>query len=227
MARVQYGTIVTALKGNIAGQTFQNGHVSKVLRNKGYRKGKSSFARQAQLSVLMQATSAWRNLTVSQRDVWNGLSGVWPFTDKFGNIYYGTGYQRFVAENTALILIGEAMLTAPDLPLSANNPISFSPSYSLTGGGQIEWSGTIAISQMLQIFASAPCSPSRNGNNVKYRLIDTEDMIGSSNIDFDPYYTAIYGVPPLGSCIYIKLAIRTPQFPIIQYPTKLRTIVVA
>ncbi len=149
MARVQYGVIVTSLKGNIGGQTFQNGNTAKVLRSKGYRKGSLSVKRKAQNLNIISSASAWRTIFQSDRELWATARTNWPFKDKFGNTYYGSGYQMYVAYNTALKLLGFPSVTDPDVPLSANDPGSVSIGTWNNTAMQITWSGTIAIDQFL------------------------------------------------------------------------------
>lgn len=218
MARVQYGTIVTALKGNIAGQTFQNGHVSKVLRNKGYRKGATSIARSAQTHKLAQVTSSWRNLGLTLIGYWNASAGNWPFKDKFGNTYYGSGYQKYVAQNTALLSMYFPMTEAPDLPLSADNPGLYTISVSATTGITVAWANTPTHDQNYFIFVSPQRSIGRNANNPRYILLQTNNMNGLSDVTINSAYTDLYGPLFEGSGICVKVFIRTQQFPIIQFP---------
>jgi len=218
MARVQYGSIITSLKGNIAGQTFQDGNVSKVLRNKGYRKGSTSPRRQAQNTSLMRVTSSWRGLTQGDRDNWNESAINWPFKDKFGNTYYGTGYQKYVAESVALIGLGFPLIEEPDMPNSAQDPGTFSLALSAFTSFIVSWSGTTDTDMFLQIFASPPLSAGRNSNNVKKKLIKVFNMNGSSSYDFLSDYQAVYADAPGLSKVVVKLQIRTQQFPIVQFP---------
>jgi hypothetical protein len=219
MARVEYGAIITSLKGNIAGQTFQNGHVSKVLRNKGYRKGSSTKARQAQVSNLIVASAGWRLMSVAEIEVWNGTADDWPFKDKFGNTYYGTGYQKFVAYTIALKLLGFPSVNAPEAPLNADDPGGFTITCDGSSSLLVDAVNVAGQDQFLQVFASAPMSRGRNGNNRRYRALPIVNMNGGDSWDYWNDYIAIYGIPAIGQIIYFKLQVRTQQFPIIQFPS--------
>ena len=212
MARVQYGTIVTALKGNVGGQTFQNGNISKVLRNKGYRAGSSSVARNNAVRNIVSQSARWRTLTDLQRAGWYSVRSFWPFTDKYGNSYLGSGYQVFVAWNSALEEMGYAVL---DLPDTSQGTATVSPDtcqYAIGVGLSVSWDSTIGAPMTLQIFASPPMSPGRNNNNAKFRLIGNADPAADTSITFATEYDDIFGTPPEGSKIVVKVQNRGNTF---------------
>ena len=227
MASVQYGAMITGLKGNVGGQTFQNGNVAKVLRNKGYKKGGTSAARSLQLTRLVTASTSWRSLSGAHRQAWNASAGNWAFKDKFGNTYYGTGYQKYVAESIAFMMIGGYVGTTPDMPTSITAPGPVSVDYSLGAGAFIEITNAAMVNQYLFIFASYPMSVGRNSNNARYRLLSNPNVLGTNSQEFDADYVAVYGAPPLGSKIVVKLQWRTDVFPIIQLTQIVECLVVA
>jgi hypothetical protein len=204
MARVQYGAIITDLKGNIGGQTFQNGNVSKVLRNKGYRAGTSSVRRQAANTNITSQASRWKSLTDGERDTWEAAVESWPFTDKYGNAYFGTGYQVFIAYNSALVQLGLSVNTAPGVVTA---------SYDLGGVLTVGWNVISLLTQWIQIFVSPPISPGRNGNNVVYRYMNKADQSDGDEWSDTPNYSSVWGLPPVGSKIMFKLVFRNPLFP--------------
>jgi hypothetical protein len=219
MARVQYGVIVTGLKGKIGGQVFQSGNVAKVLRNGGYRKGFTSNARQTQISQLNQVVSYWRLLSQADRELWNASAGNWPFKDKFGVTYYGSGYQKFVAYNLAELGLGFPMAAHPVAPFSCDNPGLFSVTDTTAVSISIGWANAPAIDQYLQIFSTDNLSAGRNANNPKVRYLGGYNMNGATNLNVASLFNAVYGDAQSGAVIHFKLQIRTEKFPIIQYPT--------
>lgn len=227
MARVQFGVIVTGLKGKIGGQVFQAGNVAQVLRNGGYRKGFTSNARQTQISQLNQVVSYWRLLSQADRELWNASAGNWPFKDKFGVTYYGSGYQKFVAYNMAELSMYFDMAAHPVAPFSCENPGLFSVTNSTVAAMQIGWINLPDIDQYLQIFATDCMSVGRNANNPKVRFLGNYNMNGQDFVNLTAMYTTVYGAPQAGSVIHLKLQIRTEKFPIIQYPTALSIYVTA
>ena len=213
MASVQYGALITALKGNIGGQTFQDGNVSKVLRNKGYRKGKKSTLRQTVTARLISQVVRWRLISQSDRNAWGAASGDWPFTDKFGNTYYGSGYQYFSACNIANVSIGETPLNTPPAPISIETITPSAP--TLQTGVEADWNITTTTTQpqIVQCYASAPMSPGRSGDNVAYKYIGQFDSSLADQLVDNTVYQSLFGWPPADSLVMFKMVVRVIGFP--------------
>lgn len=213
MARVQYGALITALKGNIGGQTFQGGNVSSVMRNKGYTKGNTTSYRRRAIDGITAQANAWRDLTDLERAAWASASGTWAFTDKFGNVYYGSGYQLFVAWNSALASMGFATVTAPSAPETLET-ISFDPiTWSLSGGFILEWGTSTAITQMMQVYASPCMSAGRNDFHKPTKQIVLLDANDGHNYDMAADYQNVYGQGLVGSRIIVTINVRGQVFP--------------
>lgn len=224
MAKVLYGAIVTELKGKINGQVFQGGNVGYVLRNKGYTPGISNNLRQFANSNLTAVTTAWRTLSDADRSAWNAIAGSWPFTNKFGTTYYGSGFQVFVAYNTALLTMEYPQVTTPGAPTIPTDPGAVDFNTATTSALAFDIPNTTVNPDVLQLFASRPVSAGTNGNNVAMRLIDQFDYSIASPFSFFTKYTQLYGAYNVGSKIFIKLVARSsvwsyPHF--VQYANKI------
>lgn len=225
MARIQYGSIITAMKGNVGGQTFQNGNTAQVLRNKGYRKGNSTPLRSTQTRILGTVNAQWRGLTDTQRTAWAAVTTQWPFKDKFGKTYFGTPYQVYSAYNTALMNMGLPQATAPGTPVTGTDPGSFSFTELDSSVIELLWTNAIEITQYIRVFASAPVSVGRNGNNIRMKLIHSSDADGINDIDCTAGYIAAWGQLVSGSRVFVRVEFRVPSFPITQYLTYFNGIV--
>lgn len=213
MARVQYGAIVTELKGKIAGQVFQKGNNSLVLRNKGYAAGTSSAARSAANRNITTQASRWKSLTSMQVAAWEAVVLSWPFIDKFGNSYIGTAYQVFIAYNSALMQLGLSVVDTPGTPGVDQSPGIITASYDLSGALTIGWPNVSILPQYLQFFVSPAMSAGRNNNNVRFKYINVTDQSLSDEWSDSPTYSTYYGIPPVGSKIVVKITCRNPVFP--------------
>lgn len=205
VARVQYGVIVTELKGAIGGSVFQAGNGSKVLRNKGYRKGTSSSSRRLANSNVSNAAKLWGSITAANRAAWIPLIPTWTFVDKFGATYQGTAYQVFVAYNSLLLSTGQDRKEVPAASGTWDTLTLVSADWPLSTGLYIDWGAATAGSQYLQIFMTAPLTPGRGSNNARYKLISVVDTSLSNKYGFSGSYQSFFGAPPLGSLIYYKL----------------------
>lgn len=218
MAVVQYGVIVTELKGKVQGQVFQAGNNSLVLRNKGYRKGVSSAPRlRANLNMTSQ-TSRWRTLSASDRSAWDAATTNWAYLDKYGNSYFGSGYQMFVAYNSALMSLGLSAVNTPNAPVS-NDPVAVT-AVSINSGStfNVTFTHSGSTAQSYQWYASAPVSQGRNGNNLRLRLIKTNTSTPSSPLSLNSEYNAVYVGRSTGAMIKVVLYVRVNAFP---YPIKI------
>jgi len=206
MARVQYGVIVTELKGKIQGQVFQGGNVGYVLRNKGYTKGISSERRNNAATIQSANAAAWRSLTDPERATWTAIVNDWVFYDKFGVAYIGTGYQVYMAYANYLKTI------APTAPVISPSPIAVPTDpgtrtlvYSLATGLKLNWINAGDVTDSIVIFGAAPVSPGRNTNDARYLRIGYEGADSITTLDITTQYTSVFGVPQIGQRVIIRV----------------------
>lgn len=217
MCKVQYGAIITEMKGKIGGQVFQGGSVGKILRNKGYTHGFSSAARQGATSVLSANAKRWQSLSGANRATFNAITASWPFTDKFGNTYYGTGYQVYVAYQNILISLG--------LPNQANAGGVSSPTdpgvvvASSSGGPTLDlnWDNAGNSSDYVSVFASAPLSAGQNNNYRRYKKVFSSDYNAITGVSFEAEYIAAFGQLVSGAIISVKWSFHKSTFPLAAY----------
>lgn len=219
MARVQYGTIVTEIKGKNQGHVFQGGNVGFVLRSKGYTPGISSQARNQANTYLTTQSSRWRLLTDAQRNAWGALAPDWLFYNKFGAAYQGNGFQIFNSYNTNLLNLTQPTVDDPGAVRSAADPGTVDFDWGDTNGARVTFGNTGTANQYMLLFAAAPASAGRNSNHARYRLIDAVDINGQDTIIFTSDYTAIFATPDYGQRITIKCVFFDIRFPYPFFPS--------
>lgn len=217
MAKVRYGSIVTEIKGGIAGQVFQGGNVGFVLRSKGYTPGISNVRRQSATRTLSTVTSAWRSLSDSNRAAWEALALTWPFVDKFGNTYYGSGYQVFVSYNNALVAMEEDIVNTPAAFVMPTDPGTITLNTLTTAAMAIDVPNLDLLADNLQIFASAPVSAGRNGNNIRMNFIDSFDYSIPGPFSLFTKYQSVYGAYHTGAKVFFKAVVRNLDYPFPRY----------
>jgi hypothetical protein len=227
MARVQYGTIVTEIKGKNQGHVFQGGNVGFVLRSKGYTKGISSQQRSTANSIISLNASLWRKLSDAQRTLWNNLAPNWLFVNKFGQTYQGNGFQIFCAYNGYYNTINQAHVNVPGTPSA---PPTLGPStLTFSLATVLQWSDSNSgdAGDYVSFYASAPVSAGRNTNHARYKLLKNTPSDGSPDYDLTSEYEAMYGTPHIGQRVIIKqISLRT-SYPYPYYPTILSCLVTA
>lgn len=224
MARVQYGTIVTEIKGKNQGHVFQGGNVGFVLRSKGYTPGISSRARNQANSNLTSQASAWRDLTDSQRDAWAAIAPDWLFYNKFGQAYQGNGFQIFCSYNTNLITLTFPPVSTPGAVASPTNPNTVDWEWTNADPAFLVLGNTPVSYDAIAVFAAAPASAGRNSNHARYRLLFAGGIDGIEDFSLQSDYEAIFPAPQMGQRITIKAIFYNLNFPYPFYPSIRSTI---
>lgn len=217
MARVQYGTIVTEVKGKVQGQVFQGGNVGFVLRNKGYTKGLSSPARSGANINLSSIASAWRSLSDSERQEWQDIVSLWIFYNRFGAAYEGTGYQVFNAYNILAIPYNGYLYLFPEAQEAAVDPgvkvLTITFPFTLV----FSFDNALTNSNFIRVYASAPVSQGRNTNHPRLKFIGFLYTDAVDSFDITAMYLAVYRAPYLGERIIIRTAWNCQEWMYQQY----------
>ena len=140
MASVQYGAMITSLKGRVGGQNYQSGLASDVLRNiaprrKQYNSQQVSNYTKNNRASLTYVAQLWRTLSLAQQAAFAAVTASFPRNNKFGTPYVPSAYQLFVEMNLGLLSQGAAYSITP--PVVSSFP---STSWSLAaniGASQI------------------------------------------------------------------------------------------
>lgn len=227
MASIQFGAIVTGLKGKVGGQVFQGGNNGAVLRNKGYKRGSITPLRNGATLGLVSITTAWRSLTDSERSSWTSAALSYPFVNRYGITYYASAYQCFVSYNRNLTSIGLPMVNTPASPASADSPGLITVTADTSGAIIVTSANTSTQAQTLIISATAQRSPGRNSNNPKSILIATEPMFGANSWDIGSAYQAIFGSVTLGASLIVDTVVRLNAYPLSVFKQRAKVSVTA
>jgi len=171
MASIQYGSMITGLKGSVHGTTFQGGYASQVLRGK--TRFKTNFTRA--LVVKSNATlhnqmayisQSWRGLSPTVQGAYASAAPSFPFIDKWGNSYTPSAFQLFVWQQLNLAAAGldyhfvaPLVTTFPDLSglslaVSSSSAFTFSWSTSLPNNFKLILSTGVGVSAGKSVFKS-------------------------------------------------------------------------
>jgi len=218
MASVQYGTIVTEIKGKTQGHVFQGGNVGFVLRSKGYTAGNPSSARQVANRAMSVNAQAWRSLTSSERTTWETLATTWTFVNRFGVTYQGSGFQVFQSCNNMLLSIGEATISSAPSFVAPVDPgvLVVAPTAPLTLN--LSWDNAGGSSQVANFYSPGPVSAGRNLNHLKWKKIVTRDIDSQTTVDIGLAYKAIFGALVGGQTIPIKMVTFIDTYPRAAFP---------
>lgn len=99
MAKIQFGVIVTQGRGKLNGSQFSVNRSGAVLQNKCQQRRGTTSAQSAARSGFSFLGRYWRTLSPTQQAENNSATPNYPYTDKFGNTRYFTGYQLLLRSN--------------------------------------------------------------------------------------------------------------------------------
>ena len=124
MARIQYGALVTELKGKIGGTVFQSGRYGFQVRNKPTPIRTASGVQARVRGIMLTVSKAWRTLTSAERLAFDAIAPSWPALDSFGNPMLLTGYNVFCKTNWWLSQMDLPMNNVASLPAALWQPTS-------------------------------------------------------------------------------------------------------
>jgi len=207
-AKIQYGALVTELKGKIGGTVFQSGRYGFQARNKPQAFRNPSVTQSHIRGVILTISKNWRTLTQAERDSWDAVAPSWPAVDAFGNPMLLTGYNVFCKCNFwrwNLANTIDANGSLPELiwvPTSvtldiqealAKVEISYAPD-------PVDNNTTVLVYTAGQVSAGRTSPPSQMA------ILGTIADGTASPVDFGSDYKQKYGaVPTAGNRIFIGL----------------------
>jgi hypothetical protein len=162
----------------------------------------------AQLIVrrtLKRVSAAWRALTEMQRAAWTAAAQNVKARSRLGETGPLTGSQLFNKINCTLILSGEDQVVAP--PAVPQFPDLAPQALVATNtGGNITLKLTCPADpgDNTLVRASAPMSQGREVCR-NYRILGMCPAPAQGVSDITSLYTAIYGVPPAGTKVFVRV----------------------
>ena len=120
MALIQFGTIITDMRGKIAGSVFSNTPAGPCMRNKVAPPKSRTATQSRQRAVMSFLANEWKKLSNAQRLGWNNYALNFSWLNKLGNPFPGTGWNAYFLSNSNLILAGRPVIA--DAPIFTNMP---------------------------------------------------------------------------------------------------------
>ena len=207
------------LKGKMGGTVFQQGNITAIIRLKGYRKGAPSPSRAAATAAITQLSTNWKIVVATDLDAWKTAASLYPFVNKFGVTYYASAYQCYIAYNRWILATGAPAYLTPVAPVVPINENPFLIGVTSLPNFQLDWAADPGVDQFVFLYATSPCSPGRNSNNPKLKLITFTNMNGATSLPFYDAYVAVFGTPPVGQQIIVKVVTVPKTYGFPYYPT--------
>lgn len=211
-ATVQFGAMVTDLKGSTGGHTFKGNTSGTSLQTKinrsasGKAGGKVTTNNAARLinpliNTGINATQ-WRSLSDADRSTWVAAAPNFPFLNKYGVAYTPSGFQLYMSVNNNLLGIGlPAITVAPAVTPTANMPL-----FTITSSGPVVWNldvpGGIPAGNTATIYATTSQSVGRGLEPGRLKAIIQVDSSTTFPLLIAAEYSKVFGTMPTTGFAY-------------------------
>lgn len=204
MAVIKLSGIVTEIRGKVGGSLFRKSNVASTLSNKPSmnmnRRGKTipaGWNLKAQGWVAV-ASRKWRELTAGEREAWASAAVNFPFYNKAGEEYIGSGYQLFMQNSLDNAKVNLSAPTGapvlPSLPAFRTINIDFYDNQEI----KLSWNGTTWADWKLSIDMTRIMSKGRKAQESDFKMIQTfNGGTNHTNADLNTPWVNVFGQMPL------------------------------
>jgi len=205
--KILWGMGLTDGSGSVGGNTASRNRGGSYMRRKGQPTNPDTIPQQAARAILSAFAQAWRGLTQAQRDAWEAATSNFPFSDRLGQSRLLSGSQLYTKLNSMLASVGQAAITSPPIPSAIPSASVGTVVVDLSGPTYTAVYTPPGAGFTTQLWATPPVSPGINYVKNLYKQIDAVAGTTVSPIDFESAYNAVFGVPPLGTKIFVKAVV--------------------
>lgn len=210
MASVQYGAVITDLKGSVGGHTFKGTKTggsmqTKVMQSQGLKITKADAGRLINTKAnLAQNARQWKGLTQVQRDTWITAAPSFPFLNRYGVPYTPSGFQLYMSCNNNILNIASPVIS--DAP--AVEPIEPCPIFTMGKVAGLNLYITLATpipaGYFLTLYSSAPQSEGLKMQRGRMKAIVILDSTAVSPVQVQTDYEAVFGTLPASGNIFCE-----------------------
>jgi hypothetical protein len=200
MAKVRYGEMVADARGHIDGIVYTRNRYGAYASNRVSPVNPNTARQQTIRENFVALTTAWRDLTESQRTAWSVLGSQIIRTDSLGGDYTLTGQQAYMSVNALRLNQGAAVVD--DAPILDSIPSITTASIAVTvtaNAFSLTFTGVgFTASNGFDIYATPPLSAGKSFFRPSdYRWILFDDN-PSSPVNMLAAYEAKYGTMVTG-----------------------------
>lgn len=211
MATVQYGAIITGMKGKIGGTVFQGGSSGQTAKTiDGIRDSAKLTKADAgrvinTLPLTASIAGAWRDLTDAQRDSWATGAVNYPAYNRYGVSYTPTGYQVFMTLNFQVVASGGTLLTECPVPITVPDLTDFGITWVPSTAMNLTFSVAIPSDIIARVEATQPMSLGKRPKNSFYKVIAQYDDAATSPTNMLTAYQNVYGAVAPNAKLYFRI----------------------
>jgi hypothetical protein len=110
--------VYTNVSGSVGGLVYSHNKGGMYTRGRAIPVNPNTDSQIAARSALSMAAADWNSLTEANRQLWRDYAETQNHVDKIGNSILWSGQQEYIAANSMLMAVGEAVVTVPPLVLT-------------------------------------------------------------------------------------------------------------
>ena len=233
MAKILMSSLVSDIRGSVAGSVYSANKNGAYVRNKGTMTNTNTIAQQEVRLAFGAIAAAWRGLTDVQRETFSNYVQQYPYTDKLGQTKYYTPYQLFAWQNNSAQFAGFNPIAVCLAPVTVAEPqnLQVVDNPNFTDGDfniSLQQSGedVVQAGSRIIIEATAPLSPGitapKRPMYKKIMLLLPAAAIDSVGI-FTAYQSVFAGTPTVGNSIFVRVTAVMDKTGQRSVPLELRT----
>lgn len=214
MASVKFGSLITNMKGKIGGHIVKGDTTGGVLLTRaevidavasGAKLTKADAGRvmnpQRNTTVVSQS---WRDLSDAERSAWNAATPDFPFTNRFGDPYTGSGFQLYMQCNNNVTQIGQSMLAAPPVPETIEPCPAFSTATAIGSTFTVICLAGVPAGYFMTLYACNAQSSGKGFTRGRMKAIVILDSATVFPYNADTAYIAVFGVLPVAGTVWFE-----------------------
>ena len=208
MASVKYTAFVDIIQGKVNGTVFSKGVYGAYVRSRGKVIDVFSNTQILVRERFGSLAKLWRELSDSQRQMWDYLGKQITFSNRLGDSLKYTGFNTFMKLNGNLAVCDIAPNNDCPSLASALMPVSLSLEVDCTPGSEdisLNFAPVIAAGSHLIVYATGVLSHGiKNPNKNNFKFIEALTVGQLTGVSIKSAYVAVFGTTPsLGDKIYI------------------------
>lgn len=210
MARVKFGAMMVDARGKLGGHVFTKARSGATIRTKVTPLNGQTSAQGAVRSTFGTLSQSWRTLSEEQRIAWNNKAATVGKTNVFGDSYFPSGKNLYVAINTNILNAGGSAIKIPPVDIALPDVLLSGITFdSLAQALEVELQSlTNPTGNTALVFCSPCLSKGVFNASGKERFVSAVNLTGTSTVaDIYADYVAKYGALLSGSKIFVKVKI--------------------
>jgi len=201
------------IKGKLGGTIFSSYRGVTMARNRKACGGIDSDRWDSVRADLVDTSSQWSTLTVPEQTAWQGATPSFPYTDKFGDQQFYSGYELFVKLNFFNLRAGNPILTTPPAPVVKPNYGPIAMQIPDAANFTFSWAGITSPTFIIVINMAPVMSKGITRNPTRLRNVRSVLSTAGQPINLAPDYEAAWGsIPSAGRFFVNSYAISLVSF---------------